>query len=238
MNCNPKPEVTCGDTTYDSCVKITVTVPQCLAIEGATCYRQSEVNTQVFNKICELDGNVTSILSSIGTLSNLEGCEGITPSGTTVFAEFQAIYNALCALKTNLNLPITGINTQCLVDPCGLPISTLGQLLQALIDNQCDSKGTPKVYRAVLTQTGTSAPTVFVLENNLGNIVWTRTGAGVYIGTLANTFTDNKTFLLIGAASNSAVVSFVKTSSSVLTIDTSGTDSILSQTAVEIRIYS
>jgi len=53
-----------------------------------------------------------------------------------------------------------------------------------------------KVYTALLTQSGTSAPTATVLENNLGGtVVWTRTGGGSYVATLSGAFTSNKTHL-------------------------------------------
>jgi hypothetical protein len=46
-----------------------------------------------------------------------------------------------------------------------------------------------KVYRALLTQTGTDAPVATVLENTLGgDVVWTRADIGVYVGTLAGAF--------------------------------------------------
>ena len=55
-----------------------------------------------------------------------------------------------------------------------------------------------KVYRALLTQTGTDAPVATVLENTLGGtVVWTRGSLGVYTGTLANAFTADKTFVNI-----------------------------------------
>jgi hypothetical protein len=50
-----------------------------------------------------------------------------------------------------------------------------------------------KIYRALLTQTGTSAPVANVLENTLGNIVWSRESAGNYYGTLNNAFPIDKT---------------------------------------------
>lgn len=50
-----------------------------------------------------------------------------------------------------------------------------------------------KVYTALLTQTGTDAPVATILENTLGNIVWTRINPGQYMGTLAGAFTTNKT---------------------------------------------
>jgi hypothetical protein len=41
-----------------------------------------------------------------------------------------------------------------------------------------------KVYTALLTQTGTDAPSVSILENTLGGgVVWSRYSAGVYIAT-------------------------------------------------------
>ena len=53
-----------------------------------------------------------------------------------------------------------------------------------------------KVYRALLTQNGTDAPVVTVLENTLGGeVVWTRVQAGVYIATLAGAFPAAKTFV-------------------------------------------
>jgi len=49
----------------------------------------------------------------------------------------------------------------------------------------------PKVYRALLTQTGTDAPVATVLENTLGGtLVWTRYAGGVYNGTLSGVFPD------------------------------------------------
>lgn len=53
-----------------------------------------------------------------------------------------------------------------------------------------------KSYVALLTQSGTDAPVATVLENTLGGtVVWTRDSAGVYIGTLASAFTENKTYI-------------------------------------------
>lgn len=52
-----------------------------------------------------------------------------------------------------------------------------------------------KIYRATLTQSGTDAPVAVVHENTIGEIVWSRTVAGVYRGTLADAFTIGKTFI-------------------------------------------
>lgn len=54
-----------------------------------------------------------------------------------------------------------------------------------------------KIYSALLTQSGTDAPVPTVLENTIGNIVWTRGGAGIYAGTLTGAFITDKTALFI-----------------------------------------
>lgn len=54
-----------------------------------------------------------------------------------------------------------------------------------------------KVYEALLTQSSTNAPEVIILQNTLGDIVWTRMGPGNYIGTLANAFPSTKTVTVI-----------------------------------------
>jgi hypothetical protein len=57
-----------------------------------------------------------------------------------------------------------------------------------------------KIYRALISQTGTDAPTVIILENTIGAIVWTRAITGIYTGTLTNAFTVDKTFLISGTS--------------------------------------
>lgn len=57
-----------------------------------------------------------------------------------------------------------------------------------------------KVYKAVITQTSTNAPTVTVLNsadgNYLGDVTWSYVSAGVYTGTFSGTpLTSGKTFV-------------------------------------------
>ena len=51
-----------------------------------------------------------------------------------------------------------------------------------------------KVYTALLTQNIDEPPVANILENTIGDIVWTRNSEGIYYGTLTGAFTD-KTFL-------------------------------------------
>lgn len=55
-------------------------------------------------------------------------------------------------------------------------------------------EGGAKVYKALLTQSGTNAPVATVLVNTLsGTPVWTRSSEGAYIATLTGEFTSGKT---------------------------------------------
>ena len=104
-----------------------------------------------------------------------------------------------------------------------------------------------KVYTALLSQPGdNSHPTANVLENTLGNIVWTRDSVGEYYGTLTGAFGDgSKVFLnpvldYSGAVSDKLVVGRYDTSDtifvtySIADIYTDGLYNI----PIEIRVYN
>lgn len=254
--CNPSPETTCGTTINDTCVIYTGNWPTCLEGTGH-CFRQSDFNSSVGGLLCSINTSVTNILNSI-LLTGLTGCETpleITPVKTTVAAEFQNIYNILCAnLPVSLNTPIVtgaapGLDLKCLEDPCGVPIGTLGGVLQSLINITCAEKGLS--YKALLTQSGTAAPTVNVLADTIdpaqANISVTRTGVGVYVLTanltyLPNGFPANRTIVSVGTAKNftNQIIAYWQSSTQII-IETavSGThaDSILSNTPIQIEIF-
>lgn len=50
-----------------------------------------------------------------------------------------------------------------------------------------------KIYCALMSQQGQNAPTVTILDNSIGEIVWTYNAIGQYIGTLEDAFPLNKT---------------------------------------------
>ena len=104
-----------------------------------------------------------------------------------------------------------------------------------------------KVYTALLSQTGTDAPVAIVLENTLGEIVWSREIKGIYIGTLLNTFIEDKTHLIL--TNNTYTLggypsynSFdVKDTDSVRIVTTEFPENIdgnLYNTPIEIRVYN
>jgi hypothetical protein len=103
-----------------------------------------------------------------------------------------------------------------------------------------------KVYTALLSQSGTAAPVATVLENTLGGtVVWGRTNAGFYTGTLSNSFISGKTFYppssSTGANENIRIYNYISNTSQIR-LDTyflsSNSDGILNNTTVEIRVYN
>jgi hypothetical protein len=116
---------------------------------------------------------------------------------------------------------------------------------QVVVKSQLDAVRPYKVYTALLSQTGTNAPTATVLENTLGGaVVWTRTSTGDYRGTLSGAFTIDKTAVFINGGNTPD--KFVRSLSnsntntvSVYTINSSGVyfDSELVKTVVEVRVY-
>lgn len=102
-----------------------------------------------------------------------------------------------------------------------------------------------KVYTAMISQVSTSAPTVTVMENTIGAIVWTRSGVGTYLGTLVGAFTASKTLPIV---SNNANINnnikelLTRASSDVVQLQTySNTvlaDGTISNMTIEIRVYN
>jgi hypothetical protein len=100
-----------------------------------------------------------------------------------------------------------------------------------------------KVYTALLSQTGTNAPTATVLENTLGGtIVWSRTGNGVYNGTLTGAFASNKTTIQITGTVFNAFFAGFRNDANTVTIGSSdiigsGADDLILNSTIEIRVY-
>jgi hypothetical protein len=103
-----------------------------------------------------------------------------------------------------------------------------------------------KVYRALLTQTGTDAPTAIVLENSLGGaVVWTYDSVGTYFADLVGAFPANKTWSMIGQRTGGSEIEVGRNNDDQMFIETRrfdagsfvAEDGILSETSVEIIIY-
>ncbi len=99
-----------------------------------------------------------------------------------------------------------------------------------------------KRYVALISQSGTSAPTVTVLENSLGfTPTFGYTSAGLYDVASASGFTSNKTCVILQAGINSRAGATVAGVSSItLTSQNSSgtlTDGILNNNTLKIEVY-
>lgn len=106
-----------------------------------------------------------------------------------------------------------------------------------------------KVYTALLSQTGTSAPTVVnVLENTLGGaLVWTRNSTGEYYATLSGAFSGGFSKLAFSMTNNDYVSTtvtsyrFNQVNSNTVSLKTylgiTLTDSLIGTASIEIRVY-
>ena len=99
-----------------------------------------------------------------------------------------------------------------------------------------------QVYTALLTQVGTAAPSAIISENTIGNIIWTRSGAGVYYATLLDAFTNNKTYMFYGKSGICFILhnTFDTDTIHLFTTDTivGPNDGLLVNTPIEIRVYN
>ncbi|CAC9972906.1 beta strand repeat-containing protein [Flavobacterium panici] len=107
---------------------------------------------------------------------------------------------------------------------------------------------TYKTYVGLITQTGTSAPTVTVLENTLGaTLTFAYSSTGTFTATAGSTvFTTDKTLVNLGIGNSTAAVMVLKavpTSTSVVTINTYNssatlTNGLINRATFEIKVFS
>lgn len=112
--------------------------------------------------------------------------------------------------------------------------------------NELNGGAQPKVYKALLTQSGTSAPVATILVNTLsGTPVWSYVGVGDYELTLANEWTANKTVIIHKSIISDDVnykLTSIYTSSSVLNFKTFDTttpanDMLSNAETIIIEVY-
>ena len=137
----------------------------------------------------------------------------------------------------------------CKIKRC-LGISSLGD--PSLVLNQQGDwvsggggRSSYKVYTALITQSGNGDPTVEILENTIGPIVWIWSSTGIYKGDLNGTFIDKKTWVSISPLVPYPLISpisfelgaiYRKDSDKILIL-TDGDDKLL-DTSIEIRVYN
>ena len=99
-----------------------------------------------------------------------------------------------------------------------------------------------KRYVAILNQTGATPPTVTIIENTIGAVVWTRSVGGVYQATLAGAFTVGKTSVIISNGNTSNVLSSSSPSVNNVTVNSfnisgSQADGLISSATLLIEVF-
>lgn len=183
---------------------------------------------------------------SIGNTTNLgEGTLNVTGNISTIAATTanQVVIKSQLDLKADNDSPtFTG-------DPKA-PTPTAGDndtsiATTAFVTGAIATAKPYKVYTALLSQTGTSAPVATVLQNTLGyTITWSRSSTGIYIGTLSvgGNFPTGKVFRSISKEffDGSCNIGYDSpTTVQINSVLTAGTlaDGKMLETAVEIRVY-
>ena len=106
-----------------------------------------------------------------------------------------------------------------------------------------DSTRPYKVYVALLSQSGTSAPTAIVLENTIGAVSFAYNSTGFYSAVSSGLFTVDKTACFLGESNGNTTLIAKGNTANLVTIvsqSPSGTfinDSI-SKATLEIRVYN
>lgn len=119
----------------------------------------------------------------------------------------------------------------------------VNEIIDNLNGNGATGSGSYKVYSAVLSQTGLSAPVATVLENTLGGTVtWSYVSPGTYYATVGGLFTLNKTFILNGNQADAKTTYYITDVNEIqfftyVDLVTLSND-MLFTTAVEIRVYN
>ena len=172
----------------------------------------------------------------------------VTTGGTGVWK-----YRGISTFKTDLGLGSNAYTSTAYLPLSGGTVSGTITASPATLDTQLATLGQVKnqrpykVYTALLSQTGTNAPTATALENTLGgSVAWSRIGSGVYLGELTGAFVNNKTWssvsiggYLSGGANSVALKRFDNNSVILITNkDTLSSDNILDLASIEIRVYN
>lgn len=208
------------------------------------------------NKVIDYDANaeVPTKVELISIDTEIELAPFVTNPGTPVSPPITAASREsnLETRSTEANVNLSGIDV--IVRGEG---NNIGDGLRGVVigDNktlQEDGIITPRIngaaavaqtYVALLTQSGTAAPTASVLAENIGIITWTRTAKGNYLGTPITPFDSLNTFVIIGNVEHDHLASAFVNSDGDIVVKTTNTsnhqheDDKLLNSPIEVRIY-
>jgi hypothetical protein len=208
------------------------------------------------NKVIDYDANaeVPTKVELISIDTEIDLAPFVTNPGTPVSPPITAASREsnLETRSVEANVNLSGIDV--IVRGEG---NNIGDGLRGLVigDNktlQEDGIITPRIngaaavaqtYVALLTQSGTAAPTAVVLADNIGDITWTRTAQGEYLGTPTTPFDALNTFVIIGNVEHDYQASAYVNSDGDIVVTTcrnsghSHQDDKLLNSPIEVRIY-
>ena len=101
-----------------------------------------------------------------------------------------------------------------------------------------------KSYVALISQSGTAAPTAIVLENTIGDIVWSFQSTGEYFGTLTGAFPSGKVITLSNQIKTLETITIQRKNDNDIAINTfnaltgAGINGTLVNASIEIRVYN
>jgi hypothetical protein len=209
---------------------------------GTTTFGNSSVQ-QIANGNLIVNGgagaDVVYLNKSTGASLGLSGSTGTTNP---------VILNATGTTNPEFQIYVGGALRQTITNTgtVGFPVLSGTGTRQVVADASGNLSATtvqPLKYVASLTQTGTSAPAATVLENTTGaTVTWTRSATGFYTGTFTGApLTAGKRVVLISPRTGGSVFYDFLTTSTVQVVTTTvagaGTDGLLNETGIEIRIY-
>jgi hypothetical protein len=208
------------------------------------------------NKVIDYDANaeVPTKVELISIDTEIDLAPFVTNPGTPVSPPITASSHDtnLATRSVEANVNLSGMDV--IVRGEG---NNIGDGLRGLVigDNrtlQEDGIITPRIngaaavaqtYVALLTQSGTAAPTASVLAENIGIITWTRTAVGQYLGTPISPLDALNTFVIIGNVEHDYLASAYVNSDGNIVVHTTKTqnhahtDSKLRNSPIEVRIY-
>ena len=216
------------------------------------------------NKVIDYDANGTSLtkVELISVDSEIELVPFQTGNGTALEDTIVAV-SSDSVVKTRTQQSnvilgnadvkgrgnVIGQNVKAVVEGNGQALAedgiTTKNLQVETINGQSVSNALPtyKKYIANISQAGTNDPTLSILENDLGDLVFTRAAIGRYEATLTGAFpTQGQVYLMV---SNSQVDTYLRifwTSTDTIEIRTLDftntlTDGLLDYNTLEIRVY-
>lgn len=98
-----------------------------------------------------------------------------------------------------------------------------------------------KIYTAIMNATGETAPTITILHNTIGDIVWTRNATGDWSGTLPGAFDPTKTAVFTQIQANAHMAGTAATSDYISITQTTNDGTPYGEVVnayIEIRTYT